>query len=242
MAPQDPPTELRTGDLPGTLEAAASEMDAARTTAQTLQIMVEVARRSLDDIDEVGVTLVHRDGRLVTDASTGPLVIELDELQYSLDEGPCLSALRDGPDLIVVEDAPHETRWPLFIPAAADRGVTAQLGARLFLHDHTVGVLNLYSTSSLTVSDETRHLAELFATHAALAYGHARTMGDLRGAIAHRELVGKAIGIVMERYALGAERAFDHLVQVSSTSEMPVRDLAQEIVRQAEGRSDARPD
>jgi GAF domain-containing protein len=228
-------------DLPGTLTAAALEMDAARTTAHTLQTMVTVAQRSLDDIDEVGVTLAHRNGRLVTDASTGPLVVELDELQYAFDEGPCLSALREEADLMVVEDLSHETRWPRFVSAAADRGVTAQLGARLFVDDHTVGVLNLYSTSSPTLSAETRHLAEMFATHAALAYGHARTLGDLQVAIAHRELVGKAIGIVMERYALGAERAFDYLVQVSSTSETPVRDLAQEIVRQAEGRSGTGP-
>lgn len=228
-------------DLPGTLTAAALEMDAARTTAHTLQTMVTVAQRSLDDIDEVGVTLAHRNGRLVTDASTGPLVVELDELQYAFDEGPCLSALREEADLTVVEHLPQETRWPRFVSAAADRGVTAQLGARLFVDDRTVGVLNLYSTTSETLSEETRHLAELFATHAALAYGHARTLGDLQGAIAHRELIGKAIGIVMERYALGAGRAFDYLVQVSSTSEMRVRDLAQEIVRQAEGRSGTDP-
>ena len=216
--------------LAAALTAAATQVYDTSTTTETLETMVEVALSSLTDIDHVGVTLAHRDGRLETVAATDQFVLELDQIQYAHDEGPCLTALRDGPPLTVVEYARHEQRWPLFIPAAVQRGVTAQMGVRLFAGDRTVGVMNLYATRSETISEETKQLAEMFATHAALAYGQTRRIDDLQGAIAHREIIGKAIGIAMERYGLCSDRAFDYLVRVASASEVKLRDVALDLV------------
>lgn len=209
---------------------AAAQMNAVGTTTETLETMVEVARSTVTGIDHVGVTFAHRDGRLETVAATGPLVVELDELQYALDEGPCVSALRDDLPITLVEHAGQEQRWPRYVPPAVQRGITAQLSVRLFVDDRTVGVLNLYATRSETVSEDTRRLAELFAAHAALACGHNRRLTDLRGAIAHREIIDQAIGIVMERYDLCSDRAFEYLVRVSSVSEVKLRDVALDLV------------
>lgn len=216
--------------LAAALTDAATGVYDTSTTTETLETMVEVALSSLADIDHVGVTLVHRDGRLETVAATDQFVLELDELQHAHDEGPCLSALRESAPVTVVEHARHERRWPLFIPAAVQRGMTAQMGVRLFVHDRTVGVMTLYATRSETISEETTQLAELFANHAALAYGHTRGLDDLQGAIAQREIIGKAIGIVMERYGLCSDGAFDYLVRVCSASGVKLRDVALDLV------------
>lgn len=218
-------------DLATVLARAAEQIGAPRTMSESVNGIVHAARESLPDIEHVGITIVHRDGRLETVAGTDELVYALDRLQYVAGEGPCLTALHDDDEPVtVVEHAARETRWGRFIPRAVELGLTSQLGVRLFFDDRTVGVLNLYSTSSQTVSAETRHTAELFATHAALAYGHARRFTDLQGALGTREVVGQAVGIVMERYGLSAERAFDYLVRVSSTGELKLRDVAREIV------------
>jgi AmiR/NasT family two-component response regulator len=46
--------------------------------------------------------------------------------------------------------------------------------------------------------------------------------------------VGQAIGIVMERYGIDGERAFQFLVRASSTSNIKLRVIAEELVQQAD--------
>lgn len=73
-------------------------------------------------------------------------------------------------------------------------------------------------------------MAELYATHAATALGRVRKETALVSAIGTRGLVGQAIGIVMERHKIGSNRAFEHLVRVSQTTNTKLRDLATQIV------------
>ena len=91
----------------------------------------------------------------------------------------------------------------------------------------------MYSTSGDQVDPDVQHLAELFATHAALALGRARQDEDLQTALGTRKVIGQALGIVMERYQLDEDRAFQFLVRVSSQGNVKLRDIAQEIVDRA---------
>lgn len=224
--PADPSPDLAT-----VLTEAARAVHTAGSLEETLHTIVTVLRDTLPEIDHVGITLVHRKGSLETAAGTDPFVETLDRLQYDVGEGPCLTALEDGrPDTVLVEHARHEGRWHEFIPGAVAHGLRSQLGVRMFVNDHTVGVLNLYSTSHDEIGADSRHLAELFATHAALAYGHSRKLDDLAGAVESRQVIGQATGIVMERYGVGPDRAFEYLVRVSGTTETKLRDVARELV------------
>src|SRR5690606_1122688 len=101
------------------------------------------------------------------------------------------------------------------------------MGLRLFTEQATLGGLNLYSTQTDTIDPDVQHVAELFATHAALALGRARHVEDLNTALQTRKVIGQAIGIVMERYQLDEDRAFQFLVRVSSHSNVKLRDVAQ---------------
>lgn len=107
------------------------------------------------------------------------------------------------------------------------------MGLRLFVDEETLGDLNPYSTDADTIDPELQHTAELFATHAALALGRARREDDLDTALANRKVIGQATGILMERYQLTEDRAFQYLVRVSQHSNIKVRDVAQELVAQA---------
>jgi GAF domain-containing protein len=216
-------------DISTTLAQVAQDMNATLDLDTSLSTIVHVAAKSLPDIDHVGITIAHRDGRMETKAASDEFVRRLDELQYDVGEGPCVYAM-DAHPVVRVEHAASEQRWPKFIPAAVQQGLRAQLGLQLYLEDQTLGALNMYSTSSDTVCDETAHFAEIFATHAALALGHARREDQLNNAIRSRQLIGQATGILMERYALNAERAFDYLIRVSSHSNTKLRDVAQQLV------------
>lgn len=218
-------------ELAEALTEAARRMNAPVTLAETLDAIVRVARDSMNGIDHVGITVSRGGGHLETAAATDDFVRELDAVQYELHQGPCVTALEnDAQPITIVEHARLETRWHEFIPRAVSHGLRSQMGVRLFVDGETLGVLNCYSVSSDTIDDDTHHLADLLATHAALAYGHVRKFTDLQAALVNRQQIGQAVGIVMERYHLDSDRAFDYLVRVSSTSEVKLRDVAREIV------------
>lgn len=218
--------------LADVMAEVARTLHAPPDLAATLEQIVTTAVDSLPGLDHAGVSVGHHSGDVETLAATDPLVSELDRLQYSLGEGPCVFSLEVQP-LTVVEDLPSESRWPRYIPQAARLGVRAQLAVRLYLEEQTLGVLNLYSTSTDEVHDDVVHAAELFATHAALALGKARVAHNLSEALDTRTVIGQATGLVMERYQLDDHVAFEYLVRVSTTSNRKLRDIAQEVIDQA---------
>jgi GAF domain-containing protein len=220
-------------DIVAGLAEAARLMYGAPDLSTALETVVQAAKLALPDIDHVGISISHRDGRIETVAATDNLVWKLDELQYQLDEGPCLQAIRDM-TVIEVNNLPeHESLWPRFVPRASALGLRAQMGLRLYVDDETLGGLNLYSTSSNRIEPEVRQAAELFATHAALEMGHVRHEENLNSALATRKVIGQAVGIVMERYQLDEDRAFLYLARVSQHSNIKLRDVAAELVQQA---------
>jgi GAF domain-containing protein len=210
------------------LAKAAREMHSRRDLLSTLQVIAETAQRSLPGIDHAGISVTHRDGRVETMAATDQLVWKLDQLQYELNEGPCLDAI--WTDTVVrVDNAHHEQRWPRFIPGAVALGLRAQLGLRLY-DAQTLGSLNLYATESDTINPDTVWMAELLATQAAIALGHARQEEHLNQALFTRKVIGQAIGILMGRYDLDEDRAFAFLTRVSQDGNTKLRDVAARLV------------
>jgi len=222
-------------DIADALAQAAREINAPRDLESTLDAIVNAAERSLQGVDHVGISIAHRDGKIETKAGTDQLVWELDTLQYELREGPCVHAIQVEP-VTVVNDLRHEQRWPRYVPRAIEYGLKAQMGLRLFVDGETLGGLNLYSTNGDSIDPDVEHTAQLFATHAALALGRARREEDLYTALANRKVIGQAIGIVMERYQLDEDRAFQYLVRVSQHSNVKLREVAQELVAQGNDR------
>lgn len=217
------------------LTAAVAEINRPTTVGETLDAIARAARDSMPGIDHVGVTLASRGAPLQTGAATDDLVHEIDAVQFGAHEGPCVDAVESGTgDLVVLEHVRHSSRYPGFAAGAASLGLRSSAAIRLFTGDRTVGVLNLYSTSSDTLDPETRTLAELFAVHASFANGHRHQVTHLQHAIESRELVGNAVGIVMERYGLSRARAFEYLVRVSATTETKLRVVAEQLVGEFE--------
>lgn len=52
-----------------------------------------------------------------------------------------------------------------------------------------------------------------------------------------RQMIGQAIGIIMERHGLDETRALDYLLQVSTRSNTKVREVARNVVEQANAKS-----
>jgi GAF domain-containing protein len=211
------------------LAHATESINESRTFEDTLDAIVHATRTSLPEFGHVSISLRHRDRTIETKAGTDRLVWELDSVQYDAGEGPCVQAIEEEP-VVVVQHLRHDQRWPRYIPAAAAKGVRSQVAVRLFSRGRHMGGLNLYSTDHDEVDANCVETARLFATHAAVVLGHAEQEDQLQEALQSRKVIGQAIGIVMERYRLDADRAFQFLMRASQTSNVKLRDVANEVV------------
>ena len=211
------------------LATAAEQMSTRRPLDEVLHHLVSMAQRSLPGVDHAGISITHADGSIETIAATDDLVLKLDHLQYEMNEGPCLDAIRDE-GVVIVNHADREQRWPRFTERATALGLRSQMGVRLYANQQTLGGLNLYATQVDEIDPDVIHMAQLFASHAALALGHARVEQNLLQAMTSRQRIGVAVGIVMERYGLDEQRAFQYLARVSQNSNVKLREIADEVV------------
>jgi GAF domain-containing protein len=194
-------------DIGAAVAAAARSINQHTTLEETLATIAAVARTSVPGFDQVGISTIDRKGNVTTRAATGELVWVLDRLQYALGEGPCVDTLR-GAQVVVAPRIRHDQRWPEYVPQAVAAGLKAQLAVKLYLDDEgTLGGLNLYSTAADDIDGEAEHLAELFAALAAIALGGVRERHHLNEAPESRQMIGTALGLLMERYEIEDRRS-----------------------------------
>lgn len=211
------------------LARASESINESRTFEDALAAIVHATRSSLPEFGHVSISVRNGGGTFETSAGTDQLAWELDSVQYDLGEGPCVQAIEAEP-VVVVQHLRHEQRWPRYVPAAAALGLRSQVAVRLFTHNTHIAGLNLYSTERDDVAACSAETARLFATHAAIILGHAQAEDQLNHALQSRKVIGQAVGILMERYRIDADRAFQYLVRSSSTSNTKLREVADEVV------------
>lgn len=97
------------------------------------------------EVDGAAVSLMHHGVSRGTYGSSGELSRRLDELQFTLGEGPCVDAARDVRPVLVPDlRDPAEQRWPAFGAATLDLGVRAVYALPVALAETCVGVLDLF--------------------------------------------------------------------------------------------------
>jgi GAF domain-containing protein len=198
-------------------------------SSQTLQQVVELAATTVNGAGHAGVTMLRRTGDFESPAYTDDLVLEVDRAQYGLREGPCLEAASEE-QVIRVVDTATDPRWPKFGQRAQKLGVRSMLACRLTSERGATGSLNLHSVEPDAFDDVAVETAVIFGAHAAIALSQAALVESLQAAIASRQLIGEATGMLMERYQLTSPQAFEMLVQVSQDRNIKVRDIAAEVV------------
>jgi hypothetical protein len=185
---------------------------------------------ALPGCEHVGVSVTHADGRAETLAATSDLVHELDDLQYRLGEGPCVDTLR-GELLVQAPRIAHDTRWPRYTPPAVERGLKSQVAVKLYLDtEKAIGGLNIYGTSTEDIDPGAVRAVEVFAAEVAATLGHEGEISSLRQAMLTRQHIGEAVGLIMAKYHLDPDAAFDYLVRISSHSNLKVREIAEQLV------------
>lgn len=214
------------------LSEFARELQAERDTGAVLRRIVEVTVDELGAAVAAGITFVQR-GRFSTVAQTHEVVTAIDEVQYRLGEGPCLTSLREEVT-VRSDDLTSETRWPRYASEACSHGLRSLLSFQLFVETDNLGALNVYADKPDAFDDEDESVGVLLASHAAIAVSDKRVEGNLRRALESRDVIGQAKGILMERFKISADQAFEMLVAVSQHRHVKLRDLAFELATTGE--------
>jgi GAF domain-containing protein len=222
------------------MAAVAASLHQQAQVEEMLRAVVLSAQDTVPGAEEAGVAVLHSDGRSATVAATDSLVYQVDQLQYELDEGPCVEALQ-GRWVPAVARLSTDRRWPRYAPRAALLGVESQLAVQLFDEGGTVAALNLYSRRPDAFGAESTHLAGLFATQAARALGRTTSTQRLTEALTTRRVIGHAVGILMERHQLDEDEAFAYLVRTSHASGIKLREAASRMVGDVSGRTPEPP-
>jgi GAF domain-containing protein len=205
-----------------------------------LHEMAVLAARMVSGGLSCGMTM-RSNGRPVTVACSDPLAARVDEVQYALDDGPCLHAMRDG-HMVRIKDTADQARWPEFEARAASHGIRSCLALPLNSGGRPVGALNLYAqvASAFGVAEARR--AENFAENASGALtlanrmaSHAALIEQLRSSLASRAVIDQALGIIMSKEHCTQERAFAILRKASQHSNVKLRDIAAAMVTNVSG-------
>jgi GAF domain-containing protein len=205
------------------LTSALSPGDLEHTLSQITAAAVEI----LPGVTFASITVLHADGTLETAAPTAEIITVLDAAQYRLRQGPCYEAATETVHVTSPNLAADE-RFPDYAAIAVAAGVRAQAAVRLFDTGKSRGALNLYSPN-VGAFEDLSMLNHLFAHQAAAVIGYATEIQNLREALNTRATIGQAIGILMERYKLDAQRAFAFLTRLSQQRNVKLRQLAEEV-------------
>lgn len=183
-----------------------------------------------------GITLL-RDRKAATIGWSSEAAREVDEIQYSLAQGPCLSAAQEERE-VYVPDLLQEDRWgPDYAAAVASHGLRSVLSLPFNLQGEAKAALNLYSDAPRKFDgraadrarDFTREISE--ALRLAVRFSlHADSATNLRATLESRTIIDIAIGIVMAQNRCSQEAAVEILTEASSNSNTKLRDIAKSLV------------
>lgn len=216
---------MPTIEPPSLLNAFGADSD------DTLSWLTHAVVDALFTVDYASISL-RQSGGLATVGATDPLALKADSLQYELDEGPCVEAVRQSA-AVPSPDAASDLRWPSYAARVAELGMRAQAGLPIRSGAKALGALNLYSTRPGALDPIELERASGYAAQAATAMLLRRQVESLTQAVDSRSVIGQAIGLVMERFGLDQDRAMDYLVRLSQSSNVKLRQVARELVEHA---------
>lgn len=218
-----------------------------RALDDVLQSVVELARHAITGAHTVSITVTDG-GAYRTSNSTDSGALAIDEAQYTAQDGPCLEGIKTARQQQAAIDA-MDVRWPLVAEKARELGVAGVLSTPLLVDGGAaMGALNVYASETARFGEQELRTAGLISQHAAKLVANAVALlsatqlnDQLREAVASREIIGEAKGILMERESCSRDTAFDMLRRASQRENRKLRELAEELVARVESRTRERP-
>ncbi|MBW0108417.1 GAF and ANTAR domain-containing protein [Pseudonocardia sp. KRD-182] len=232
------PHNLPPADELSSLHARTSGLLLSPETVGTaIGLVTSVAAETVPGCAGAGLTLVDEGGAPSSSGASDEVVLRADDLQYSLGEGPCLTACADRL-LVRVDDLGAEHRWPRWARDAAALGLRSAMSAPLVAGDRALGALKVYSAVRGAFQERSARVLALLGAQAAIVLAHAgsaqaagRLSEGLRSALRSRDVINTARGVVMERRDVDGDRALAVLIAAGRHEGRTLHDVAVDLVR-----------
>ena len=258
MSPDQPPGPARAegdaspampaqyvDDLQDSLSRLAKLATGLLPLEDSLTRVAQYAVRAIPGAEGAGLTLLE-ENRSDTIVSTADFVAQIDDIQYSLGQGPCVSAVADR-KIVLSGSLGGDQRWPQFGSRVARLGVHSVVSLPLITDEGVVGAMNVYAHGKNAFTADAGRLGELFAVPAAIAVQNAQVLAQtkrlasqLQVALSSRGVIERAVGIMMSRSGGTEAEALDRLRTLSQHQHEKLPVVAQSIVQEAVRRARAR--
>ena len=185
-------------------------------------------------VSGVGLALMTDDGPAGIIAATDGAAMELEELQFTLGEGPCVDASQTGRPVLQPDFArTAPLRWPAFAGGALEAGVRALFAFPLRVGAIRLGVLDLYRDRAGPLSTDELAEALSFADAATLLLLHEQANTAASSAVPVLDdpaEVPQATGGVSVQAAVGLAEALVLLRARAFADQRALGDLARDVL------------
>jgi hypothetical protein len=162
----------------------------------------------------------------------------VEEIQYTLGEGPCVDAFGTRQPVLVPDLGAEEiVRWPGFREGALAAGIRAVFGFPILIGPVCIGAVNLYHDRSGPLTDEQLADATVVAHVAGrtvLDWQSVAGEGSLARQLEHlptnRAVVHQATGMISVQAAVTIDDAVALLRAYAFATNRPVSDVASDVV------------
>jgi hypothetical protein len=219
------------------IEAEAVDPGDKPDVAGWMQRLCRVASSTLPATG-VGISVMSSEGQPATVAASDAHSATVEDLQFTLGEGPCIDAYSSGravlaPDLTVAA----RVRWPGYAPAAQEHGVQAAFSFPLQIGAARLGALDIYQDQPGSPSRETLVQALTFADVAMTSLLNAQQRsneGDgapaLDDALDNRFELYQAQGMIAVQLGIHLHEAMIRIRAYAYAQNRPLSDVADDIV------------
>ena len=186
----------------------------------------------------VGMTVITGAGLAGLTAASDADAAKVEELQFTLGEGPCVDAVRSGRPVLTADlGAAGGSKWPVYSAAAYELGVRAVFAFPLQAGSVRMGAIDIYRGRSgpLNALEVADALAFAEVAMTGLLDGQAQAGDDvvplvlLQGVDTRLE-VHQAQGMVMIQLECSLSQAMARLRAFAFTADRSVSDVARDIV------------
>lgn len=192
-------------------------------------------------VDGAGLSMMTSAGHRGTVCATDEIARRVEDLQFSLGEGPCFDAFAGGRPVLTADiravRSDGAARWPVFTDAVAAAGVGALFAFPLLIGAIPLGALDLYRQRPEALTAAQLRSAWRIADAAADALLDLRsgTAVDLPSDAApvgasYRLEVHQATGMVSVQLAVPLDEAFLRLRAYAYARDLEIDDVARDVV------------
>lgn len=189
--------------------------------------------------DTAGVLLETPSGKPALAAATSKEMLEIEDLEINLGQGPCLDAYQTGEQVLVDDLEKCHDRWPQVTPRIIAIGMRSAYAFPLRLRDDSIGALNLYRAQPSAFAPHEARLGQALADIAAVGILQQRSVfeaerraGQLQHALDSRVTIEQAKGTLAERRGVTLREAFEIMRDYARRNNLKMQEVCRRVINE----------